>query len=167
MRNSEKYDVDPHTGEIRLIMDNQGHEVPDPNPVAVPAGFKRPETLAEQVRRLVRSERFNQEREEAGEETFDEADDFDVEDFDPQTPYEVFFDPVLEREVSPAEFERNQAGYIKRYEKAHERFEQQVGAGTLEENILRAKARAKKPESDPKGEGSGGPPPEQAKPVAS
>lgn len=149
-RQSEKYDIDPFTGEIRLIMDEVGHEVPDPNPMSVPLGMKKPETLAETVRRLVRSERFNQEREEAGEETFDEADDFDVEDFDPTTPYEVFFDPVLNREVSPVEFERNKAGYMKRYEKAHERFEQQVGQGSLEENILRAKHRSK-----PKGEGAG------------
>lgn len=87
----------------RVALDQAGHEIPDSRPLQLPAGFKRPETLAEQVARLVRSESL---RRSAGEEyeTFDEADDFDVDDdFDPSTPWEAFFDPNLGRDVTPSE----------------------------------------------------------------
>lgn len=81
----------------------QHYETPDPTPVRMPAGFRRPETLEERIRRLVRSERFNADLEEAGFETFEEANDFDVPDDlpDPATPYEPFFDPALGTEVTP------------------------------------------------------------------
>lgn len=87
------------------------YETPDPNPVRMPAGFKRPETLEERIRRLVRSERFNQAMDESGMETFDEANDFDVEDDlpDPATPYEPFFDPALGTEVTPHQVMTEQA----------------------------------------------------------
>lgn len=90
------------TGELRL--DKEGREVPDPNPMEIPAGMKRPETLAEQVQRLVRHS-ISAHAELHGMETFEEADDFDIdEDFDPSTPYEVDFDPVIGREITPADF---------------------------------------------------------------
>lgn len=80
--------------------DKRGHEIPDPNQLAIPAGFKRPDTLAEQVRRLVRQERLNTDEQES----WDEANDFDVDDdFDPSTPWETIYDPHLEREISPHE----------------------------------------------------------------
>lgn len=93
-------------------------EHPDPKPVAIPAGFRRPPTLAEQVARLVRSERFNREAAEAGFETFEEADDFDIDDDppDPSTPFEPFFDPGLGREVTPADILRNRDGYARETE---------------------------------------------------
>jgi len=61
---------------------------------AIPVGFKRPETLAEQVARLVRNSEFARVVHNAGLETFDEADDFDIEDEIPLpgTPYEGNFD---------------------------------------------------------------------------
>lgn len=95
------------------------YEHPDPTPMAVPAGFKRPLTLAEQVRRLVRSERFQQEMERQGFETFEEADDFDIEDdpVDPSTPFEPFFDPALGREVTPHDLLRNPEPYRRETEK--------------------------------------------------
>lgn len=100
----------------------EGHETLDPRPVEIPAGFKRPDTLAEQVQRLVRNE-FSEMASAQGFETFEEADDFDVEDddeIDVNTPFEVEFDPVLGREVTPADFaDAEKAEYIrKRYEEA-------------------------------------------------
>lgn len=90
------------TGEIRL--DGEGREIPDPNPMEIPAGMKRPETLAEQVQRLVRTSISNHAAMN-GMESFEEAEDFDIEeDFDPSTPYEVEFDPVLGRDLTPADF---------------------------------------------------------------
>lgn len=91
------------TGEVRL--DKEGREIPDPNPVEVPAGMKRPETLAEQVQRLVRTS-ISAHAALHGQESFEEADDFDIEDdFDPSTPYETHFDPVIGRDITPADFQ--------------------------------------------------------------
>lgn len=94
------------------------YETPDPKPMQLPSGFKRPETLAEQVRRLVRSERFAQQVHDDGFETFEEADDFDVDDDppDPSTPFEPVFDPALGREVTPADIVRNRDGYARETE---------------------------------------------------
>lgn len=93
------------------------YEEPDPQPIEIPAGFKKPETLAEQVKRLVRSERFAQEMEQSGNETFDEANDFDIEDdmWDPSSPYEEIFDPTLGRGITHDEFVRNEAEYRARF----------------------------------------------------
>jgi len=162
LRKAEKYVEDQFTGELRLIQDKMGREVPDPKPLEIPVGFKRPETLQEQIRRLVHSEHFQRDREAAGEETFEEADDFDVDDdFDPSTPYETFFDPVLQRDVSPAEFARNAEGYKKRYEKAHEQLFQQMDEDEIiADNLLRKRYQDKLKAQNSGGEG--GSPPSKA-----
>lgn len=110
---------DQETGEILedLIpgrQDGLGHEIPDPRPMQVPAGMKRPETLQEQVARLVRGA-ISREAEEAGFETFDESEDFDVDDeFDPRTPFETVFDPVL-GEVTPHDLRKFEGEYRNKY----------------------------------------------------
>lgn len=78
-------------------------EKPDPTPVAVPAGFGRPPTLQEQMIALIRSEDFKRSMEAQGFETIDEAEDFETEDFDPSSPYELEFEPDLGREVTKQE----------------------------------------------------------------
>lgn len=85
-----------------------GQEVPDPTPVEMPAGFKHPESLESQIRRLVRGA-MSDASEQAGFESFDDADDFEIEDddIDPATPYEMEFDPTLNREISPDMIEKN------------------------------------------------------------
>lgn len=72
-------------------LNERGQEIPDPTPVAPPVGFVRQKSLAEQIREMVRSERLRQEVEAQGYETFEEADDFDVDEDDPLpfTPYQV------------------------------------------------------------------------------
>lgn len=70
-----------------------GLEVPDPTPMAPPVGYVQHVPLAEQIRAMVRSEALRQAAEAQGAETFEEADDFDVEDFDPSSPYEEVFEP--------------------------------------------------------------------------
>lgn len=102
-------------------LDEFGREIPDSMPVAIPAGFKRPETLAEQVQRLVRVG-LSRRAEEQGFETFDESEDFDVEDDDPSSPYETFFDPVLGKDLSPHEFKQNEAIYRDRYLRAQREY---------------------------------------------
>lgn len=65
------------------------HEYPDPTPVEMPLGFKRPPTLQEEIQRLIRVQ-MSQAAQDSGMETFEEADDFEVdEDPDPLSPYEV------------------------------------------------------------------------------
>lgn len=95
--------IDPATGEIRL--DEKGREVPDQTPLEIPAGRKRPETLQEQVQRLVRHQ-VSAYAEMHGHESFADADDLEVdEDFDPSSPFELEFDPILGREITAADFQ--------------------------------------------------------------
>lgn len=76
------------------MLDERGWEVPDSTPVAWPAGVRRPETLTDQIRRLVRME-VSRAAAEQGLETFEESDDFDVEDEDEfRSPYELTEMPV-------------------------------------------------------------------------
>lgn len=130
--------------KIAVRLDQYGHEVPDPTPMALPSGFRRPETLAEQVKRLVRTT-LSQQAAEAGHESFEESEDFDVDDdFDPQTPYEVFFDPALNREISPDEFNRNYEIYKQRYIKAHDELFKKIDTeNIMAENLYRRAHRDK------------------------
>lgn len=66
-----------------------GREILDPTPVARTVGFERPPSMQELIQRYVRTE-LSRQAGQAGEETFEEADDFDVDD-DPElkSPYEV------------------------------------------------------------------------------
>lgn len=94
-------------GAGQLRYNERGEEIPDPTKPAVPLGFKKPESLTEQIRRLIRSEAFAREAERRGHETFEEADDFDVgEDYDPRSPYEEIFEPTEHPEVERVLVER-------------------------------------------------------------
>jgi len=71
-------------------LDKEGHELPDPTPVAPPLGYNPQPTLRDQIRDMVRSEKLRQEAELAGAETFDESNDFEVDELDePTSSYEV------------------------------------------------------------------------------
>ena len=118
-KKDEQIDIEEAVEEaVSERLDKYGHEMPDPKPVEMPAGFKRPESLAETVQRLVRHQ-VSEEAAAAGYETFEEASDFDIPDdpIDPNTPYEVEFDPILGREVTPAEFRANAEIYKEIYAK--------------------------------------------------
>lgn len=111
--------TDPKTGEIfnsRPRLDANGHEIPDPTPIALPTGFRKPETLAETVARLVRHQ-VSEHAELHGMETFEEADDFDIPDdpSDPSTPFETIFDPILGQEITPADFKAREGHYRELY----------------------------------------------------
>lgn len=109
-------------GVVRELQDEFGREIPDDRPMVLPSGFRRPETLAEQVQRLVRSH-VSRMAADRGDETFEEAEDFDVgEDVEPSTPYETFFDPVLGKELTPAEFRARESVYRKQYIDAQKRY---------------------------------------------
>lgn len=74
------------------------HEVTDPNPISMPVKFQRPPTLAEQIARFMGAhERFQAQQ---GEETIEEAEDFDIEEDDsPHSPHELVYDEQLNREM--------------------------------------------------------------------
>lgn len=57
----------------------RGEELPDDTPIELPIRFKRPPTLQEQIKAMVRSE-LSQSAKAQGMESFEEADDFEVED---------------------------------------------------------------------------------------
>lgn len=139
-------------------LDEKGREIPDPTPVTIPAGFKRPETLAEQVQRLVRTH-ISREAAERGFETFDEANDFDVDDdpVDPSTPYETFFDPVLGKELTPLEFQQHEQVYRQRYLEAQRAYFEQHDRMQV---LQRRYSLSEKPDPaipEPAGEPSGPP----------
>lgn len=104
------------------FLDEKGNEVPDPTPASIPAGFKVPESLQEQIKRLIRTS-LSEQADEQGMETFEESEDFDIDDdmFDPSSPYEEVFDPVLNRGITLDEFNKNEAVYRERYLDAQQR----------------------------------------------
>lgn len=106
---------DPETGEIHdqaphqepflrslglrpVVLDDYGREVLDPTPMAPPIGYRPQATMVDIIHAQIRSAQLAKEAQEAGFETFEEADDFDVDDdFDPSSPYEEMFDPAPPR----------------------------------------------------------------------
>lgn len=125
---SENETIDPKTGEVLvaegkqifvrnpatgdLFLTAEGREVLSSVPIAPPIGYKKQPSLAETIRAMVRQEKLAQELDAQGYETFEEADDFDVDDdFDPGHPYEAEFDPeptlmdLLAEQAEPAKDE--------------------------------------------------------------
>lgn len=73
----------------RSLHDSLGREVPDPRPAVVPTDLGRPESLKDQIRRILRQEVSDQVASQ-GMETFEESQDFDVEsDFDLPEPESI------------------------------------------------------------------------------
>lgn len=75
-------------------------------PAGIPVNYRRPPTLQEQIARFVQSAQIRQELANAGVETFEESEDFDVPDdnaHDMTSPYERHYDDELGREISNAE----------------------------------------------------------------
>ena len=64
-----------------------GREYPDQTPVEIPAGYGQPLSLRDEMRRFIREEMSNQALVD-GHETFEESDDFDIDDEDDyESPY--------------------------------------------------------------------------------
>lgn len=93
--------IDPETGEViheflahkGRRMDKDGSEMPDPTPMAPPVGYVKQPSMWDIQREAIRAAKLELARElaeEAGFESPEEADDFDVDD-DPeiQTRYQI------------------------------------------------------------------------------
>lgn len=98
----KKFRVSVEEYEHKLASKSQtplGGEVPDPVPLEPPVGYFKQPSMIERVRDMVRSEHLRIAAEAAGAETFDEADDFEVED-DPEPisayEFERHFEPPVE-----------------------------------------------------------------------
>lgn len=78
-------------------------EVVSAIPLAPPVGYVKQPSLSERIRAMVRSEHLRAAAENAGFETFEEAEDFDVDD-DPElkSPYEVHDEPLAAFPDRPA-----------------------------------------------------------------
>lgn len=82
-------------------LNEAGHEVLDPTPMKPRVGHRPQPSVNDRIRAMVRSERLRQAAEEAGMESFEEADDFDIPDdpIDPSTPYEEVFEGDVIKDV--------------------------------------------------------------------
>lgn len=80
---------------------NPRHEKTDPVPVKPPVHRQRQHTVDERIRAAIRSDRMQQIAEARGMESFQEADDFDIEDdpIDPLTPYERDFEGSVTQDM--------------------------------------------------------------------
>lgn len=87
--------VDEDGVQVNSAMDNKGRELPDPTPLAPPVGFMQTPDLKDIIRDMLRHDQMKRAADEAGVDSFDESEDFDIEDdpLDPQTEYEAEFDP--------------------------------------------------------------------------
>lgn len=89
-------------GIMTPYIDKEGREVLDPRPMSPPVGYVAQPTITERLRDLIAGERMRRTAELAEMDTFEEADDFEVDD-DPipmrDTPYENDFDPPVSRLV--------------------------------------------------------------------
>lgn len=74
----------------------KGEELLDPTPIQLPVGYKKQVPLNERIRSMVREE-ASRWAAENGNETFEEADDFNIADdpIEPSSPWEEDFDPEV------------------------------------------------------------------------
>lgn len=80
-----------YTREGRRVV---GKEYPNPIPLDPPIGYVPSKPLYEQIREMVQRE-LSATAEREGFETEDEANDFEVgDDYDPDSPYEIDFEPT-------------------------------------------------------------------------
>lgn len=95
---------DAETGEVHELrtpfLDDQGREVLDPRPMAPPIGYVKQPSLWEQMRAMIRDE-ISRSAQEEGFESFEEADDFEMDDLDPTSPYEEVFEPEIPASPPP------------------------------------------------------------------
>lgn len=94
----ESYTIEEGSGEViqwRGILNEKGQEVLDPIPLAPPVNYQKPFDMFAHIQDMIRGEHVRLKALEAGAETFEEADDFEVgDDYDPTSPHEEVFDPV-------------------------------------------------------------------------
>lgn len=123
-----------------------GREIPDPTPMDPPVGYIKQPSISDRIREMIRSEKLRAEAEQAGQETFEEADDFDVgDDFDPTVMFEDVFDglPPSKEPPLPAQIADAVAAGIERaFAPADSEEKKEPGAGPVAREPERAAPRA-------------------------
>lgn len=89
--------------QVSSAIGRDGKEYPDPIPTAPPVGYTQPPDIMTMIRTMIQSEQVRQRLAQEDMETFEEADDFDIEDdpVDPLTEYEKVFLPPANPEPLP------------------------------------------------------------------
>lgn len=92
--------------------DKNGNLIMDPTPIAPPIGYKKHPSMVEIVRDMVKSERLAQEALASGHETFEEAEDFEIDDEPEQlrSKWENDFEPSLKELTKAGEAELKKKG---------------------------------------------------------
>lgn len=122
-------------------------EVPDPTPMEIPARFKRPPSQYQQMAEILRSQTFLQHVASQGQETEEEANDFDVgDDFDPSSPWEESFYGQFDedREVVRKGPPRKQAAPQEPFDEEHPKERAPEGRG----DAKRRKKNSDRPPAD-------------------
>lgn len=103
--------VDPGRGKIIHTEDGSEDHSQSGGPMAAALRVTTRDGLGDRVRELIRSERMAIAAEQAGYETFEESDDFEVDDeqYDPQTPYEEIFDGSIAEDVATRQRQQEEA----------------------------------------------------------
>lgn len=73
----------------------KGEEILSSTPLAVPLGFKKPQSISDKIAEFVYNQRLQEKLDAAGVETFEDAEDFEIgDDFEalPPSKYEGDFD---------------------------------------------------------------------------
>lgn len=108
----EKVKIDPGRGSIIHTPDGAEDHSQSGGPMALALSIApHQDNLGERVRALILSERMAMEAAQAGYESFEDADDFDVDDdqYDPQTPYEEIFEGSISDDVKTRQKEQEEA----------------------------------------------------------
>lgn len=89
--------------------DELGQELVDGRSMEPPVGYEPSKSIQEMIAEAVRGREIQRAMHEAGAETFEEADDFNVgDDFDPTSPHEAYFEPITADQVE----DLHRRGYI-------------------------------------------------------
>lgn len=104
----------------KIYLDNYNREIPDPVPMEPPIGYVPTPPLVDMIRSMIQSEKLKAEALAAGYESFDEADDFDVDDDEPSSPYEDQGNPRVPMSDEEVEVARTKLREdIEAFEKAY------------------------------------------------
>lgn len=133
-------------------------EHPDQQPLALPMHAKIPESLQTQIQRMVKRS-FEDYARATGQETFDESQDFDIEDeTDPNSPYETFFDPVLKQDITLDDFNRNAEAYKNRFIRSQAEYYEKMDEDNAIARNLHRHYNRKDPQDSAQPSGSSDPP---------
>lgn len=138
------------------------YEKIDQTKLAQPVSFDTP-SHQDNMRRMI-TEVLSLKAQENGYETFQEADDFNVDDdFDPQSPWEMVFDPGLKRDITRAEHQElnrfrseldaKPKSWWQRFRKKDSKSE---GDSTAPRNTKQKKSASESPPRDSDEQGDGG-----------